>query len=282
MSTPANQVAQLLSRATLRETNTAGCRLGWQQWPAPAEGAVPLLLLHGGFGSWTHWAANIEGLMAHRAVWTVDLPGLGSSGDMPKPYTTTHFAELLLAAWRELIGEDTVFELAGFSFGAMIGGKLASLAGSTCSRCTLIGASGFGDLHVQAALVPPPGPDVPLVEAQAIHRENLGRLMLYSPQAIDALAVHIHGDNLARHRFRSRSMAGSNDLAEALPELSASLVGIWGDRDVTAGGEENIEARRRLFLQAQPDAQFHVLRDIGHWAMYEAPSAVNRLLLADH
>jgi pimeloyl-ACP methyl ester carboxylesterase len=279
MQSPAEQISGLLGRATLHTTDVDGCKIAWQQWPGASKNATPLLLVHGGFGSWTHWAANLDGLCRERAVWTVDLPGLGSSGDMPKPWTTDHFAELLLSGWRSLVGAERTFEIAAFSFGAMISGHLAAMAAEQCARCTLIGASGFGDLHVQASLLPPPGPEVPEREANAIHRENLSRLMLYTPESIDDLAVYIHGDNLARHRFRSRSMAGSNDLAEVLPQISARLVGIWGDRDVTAGGAENIEARRRLFLKAQPDAQFHVLENIGHWAMYETPKVINRLIL---
>ena len=42
---------------------------------------------------------------------------------------------------------------------------------------------------------------------------------------------------------------------------------------------EGLAERKKLFLQAQPDADFHVLSSIGHWVMYEAPTAVNALLL---
>jgi len=280
MASPAEQVAALLGRATQHQTEFEGCRLAWHEWPGAPAGAAPLLLLHGGFGSWTHWLASIESLSSSRAVWTVDLPGLGSSGDMPAPFTTRHFAQLLLAGWRSLIGVEQGFELAAFSFGAMIGGHLAALAGQQCRRCTLIGASGFGPLHVQAVLLPPPGPLVPAAEADAIHRENLARLMLHKDSSIDELAVCIHADNLARHRFRSRAMAGSNDLAEVLPNIRAHLVGIWGEYDATAGGPDNIEQRRQLFLAAQPDAEFHVLADVGHWAMYEAPQKVSQLILS--
>jgi pimeloyl-ACP methyl ester carboxylesterase len=277
-TTPAQQVAAVLARATQRQTDSGGCQLAWQQWSAPAQDKPPLLLLHGGFGSWTHWIANIDGLASARELWTVDLPGLGSSGDMPEPFTTEHFAQLLLAGWRGLIGEDRPFELAGFSFGAMIAGHLAALAGQQCQRCTLIGASGFGALHQQVRLIPPPGPEVAADEAQAIHRENLSRLMLYKPQSVNDLAVHVHADNLARHRFRSRSLAGSNDLADILPAISAHLVGVWGDQDATAGGPANIEERKKLFRAAQADAQFYRLPDVGHWAMYEAPDKLNALL----
>ncbi|KZX59309.1 hypothetical protein A3709_13495 [Halioglobus sp. HI00S01] len=275
MLSPQQRIAGLLARAALHSTEVDHTTIAWQHWGG--EG-TPLLLVHGGFGSWTHWAANIEALRQSRNVWTLDLPGLGSSADMPKPWTTEHFAELVLAGWRQLLG-DTEFELAAFSFGAMIAGHVAALAGPQCQRCCLIGASGFGPLHKQVSLLPPPGPEVPAIEADPIHRENLARLMLYRKEAVDDLAVCIHSDNLARHRFRSRAMAGSNDLADVLPAINAHLVGIWGVHDATAGGIEQIQARRALMLASQPEAEFHILEDIGHWAMYESPETVNRLIL---
>ena len=223
--------------------------------------------------------ANIQALRERYQVWTVDLPGLGNSGDLPSPISVEHIARLVWDGWRQLKGDAKQFELVGFSFGAMVAGEIAVMAGDSCRRCCLIGAVGFGQLQVQANLLPPPAADVDLDQAEAIHAENLGRLMIHQKSLIDPLAIHIHGDNLARFRLRSRGMAGSNELAENLPRITAKLVGIWGEYDVTAGGAVNIEARRQLFLAAQPDAEFHVLPDVGHWAMYEAPETVNRLIL---
>ena len=281
MQLPEVVLSALWQRARHHWTEHSDCRIAWQQWPASSADATPLLLLHGGFGSWNHWVANIEALSEHYAVWTLDLPGLGRSGGLPKPCTTGKISERVLAGWRELQGYEQPFELAGFSFGGLISGLMAAAAGPQCTRCVLIGASGFGPLHVQADLLSPPGPELEQVAADAIHRENLARLMLHDPARIDRLALYIHGDNLARHRLRSRRMAGSNDLAAVLPEITAHLIGIWGECDVTAGGSESIKARRQLFLQAQPDAEFYVLPGVGHWAMYEAPTKVGRLILGD-
>lgn len=252
----------------------------WQSWGRGSANTLPLVLLHGGFGSWNHWFANLPALAEARQVWTVDLPGLGHSGDMSAPFTTEHFAELLLAGIDEVLGAGSVFELAGFSFGAMIGGHVAAGAEERCRRFVMIGAAGFGDLHVQVSLLPPPPPEMAAPEAEAIQRENLSRLMLASPAAIDDMAVYLHGDNLAHYRFRSRKLAGSSDLVAVLPNISAELVGVWGSEDATAGGPAAIDQRRELLQQVQPAAEFHVLDGVGHWAMYEAPESVNRILLA--
>ena len=52
-----------------------GRKVAWRRW---GQGA-PLLLFHGGGGSWQHWVRNVEPLGHHHTVWAVDLPGFGDS-----------------------------------------------------------------------------------------------------------------------------------------------------------------------------------------------------------
>ncbi|MEG2631610.1 MAG: alpha/beta hydrolase, partial [Comamonas sp.] len=40
-----------------------GGQMVWHVWGEGA-GGLPLVLLHGGSGSWTHWVRNIEALVA--------------------------------------------------------------------------------------------------------------------------------------------------------------------------------------------------------------------------
>ena len=55
--------------------------LVWHRW---GEGA-PLVLLHGGSGSWTHWLRNIAPLVAAgHQVLAPDLPGFGDSDPPPE------------------------------------------------------------------------------------------------------------------------------------------------------------------------------------------------------
>src|SRR5690554_426967 len=50
--------------------------MAWRRW---GEGA-PVVLRHGGSGSWNHWVRNITALVAAgRQVWIPDLPGSGES-----------------------------------------------------------------------------------------------------------------------------------------------------------------------------------------------------------
>lgn len=281
MSDPASPVGELERACSRQGTPCDHGEVVWRHWPAQtATAEPPLILLHGGFGSWTHWLANIPGLRQRRQLWVPDLPGLGDSADLPEPHSADHFARILLVGLNQLLGPAADFDLAGFSFGAMIGARLAGQAGSRCRRFTAIGAAGFGDLHVQVHLQRPPAADVPWDEARSIHHANLRALMFSSDDYIDELALRIHADNLARHRFNSRRLSLTNDFAQALASIKAQLVGVWGSHDATAGGRAAIEQRRALFRQARANSEFHILDGVGHWAMYEAPQTVNRILCA--
>ena len=77
----------LLASARIHHSPCGGGRLTWQQWSEP-EAGPPLLLMHGGFGSWTHWLANIDVLRQQRELWTLDLPGLGASADIFRAATS--------------------------------------------------------------------------------------------------------------------------------------------------------------------------------------------------
>ena len=59
-------------------TGAASERVVWHAWRAARSDAPPVLLLHGGSGSWTHWVKNIVPLLdAGRWVLAADLPGFG-------------------------------------------------------------------------------------------------------------------------------------------------------------------------------------------------------------
>ena len=169
------------------------------------------------------------------------------------------------------------YQLAAFSFGAMVAAELA--LDTACKRLIAIGAAGCGELHVQVPLTAPPGPGATAEAVASVHRDNLRTLMFSPDFSIDELAVSLQANNLANARFNSRGLSRTRGFLDALPHIDAELVGIWGSEDATAGGAAGIDARRDVFRDARHDARFHVLEGVGHWAMYEAPDAVNELLL---
>ena len=51
----------------------------------------------------------------------------------------------------------------------------------------------------------------------------------------------------------------------------------WGEKDAIAIG--NIDARRDALREVQPDCDFRVVPDAGHWVIYESPEIVNKMFL---
>ncbi|MAN79938.1 MAG: hypothetical protein CMF64_06040 [Magnetovibrio sp.] len=159
--------------------------------------------------------------------------------------------------------------MAGFSFGGLIGSVVASKTPGRCRSFVMVGASGFGVLHA-----PPQGTALAEDgmtddEVDELQRRNLQILMLHDPDNIDDLAVHIHRRNLERGRIRSRPISLTDRLLRALPDIKASMAGIWGEHDITVMGQEGLDKRKEIIRSFQPDAPFHIIKDAGHWVMYE-------------
>src|SRR5690606_37875478 len=74
MSQP-KMVLDLQLEAEVSRTPCGQGDLVWRKWGSGA----PVVLCHGGSGSWTHWIRTIPTLRHHYEVWVPDLPGLGDS-----------------------------------------------------------------------------------------------------------------------------------------------------------------------------------------------------------
>jgi pimeloyl-ACP methyl ester carboxylesterase len=269
---PSAVVADIESRAELRRTPCGTGSMVWRVW---GRGA-PLALLHGGYGSWTHWIRNVEPLAERYRVLVPDLPGLGDSDLPPDPERAESSADAVASGLRSLIGDDPA-DIAGFSYGGLIGGLTAERLGPYARHLVLVGSGGLGVRR---------GAPIELItwrglpeEAQrrAAHTENLAILMIADRANIDPLAVHLQIDNATRARLRSRALSRIPALPRAILKMSARLHGIWGEHDVTAQGV--LEQIRDLLQSLQPGTDFTVIPRAGHWVQYEAADAFNAELV---
>ena len=279
LMSPKEIVEKLLQSAKLIHTPSGDGDMVWQAWGEPTQ-RPPLLLLHGGFGSWTHWLANVEALSQDRLVVTCDMPGLGDSASAPGELAPDIIAAPIIAGLDQVFGKDVPFDLAGFSFGGLIGSRVAAAVGNRCRTFIAVGASGFEGLHVRVLGIEVPAKDASDDEKNTIHRSNLNILLLWDEANIDDVAIYTHRKNVARSRVRSRPMSLGNHWVDALPRISAKMAGIWGVHDATAGGREQIMERQDVFRRFQPDAEVKIIEDAGHWVMYERPEEFNAMLLA--
>ncbi len=253
------------------ETPCGEGSLIWRVWGS----GPPLVLLHGGYGSWTHWIRNVPVLSRRFTVIAPDLPGLGESATPPEPWTAEGLAAIIVAGLDTVLPKGAQPHMAGFSFGGVIGGVAAAQLGDRLKGFTVVGSNGLG-LERSPTPLERVKTDAGEEEEFATHRYNLNQLMIHDPEKIDELALWLQKTNHARARMRSRRFSRSGALVEALPKITARLDGIWGERDATA--YPHVDERARLLRGVQPRARFAVVPRAGHWVQFEAADEFNRLI----
>ena len=253
------------------ETPCGDGMMVWRRW----GGGPPLVLLHGGYGSWTHWIRNVLPLSRQFTVIAADLPGLGESATPPEPWTAEGLAAIIAEGLRVVVPRGERVHLAGFSFGGVIGGNVAARLGDRVGSFTVVGSNGLG-LERSPTPLKRVAPGAGEAEEFAAHRYNLNQLMIADPAKIDELALYLQKTNHARARMRSRRFSRSGALVEALPRITARIDGIWGERDATA--YPHLDERARILRGFQANARFAVVPGAGHWVQYEAADRFNALI----
>ncbi|RYF82593.1 MAG: alpha/beta fold hydrolase [Comamonadaceae bacterium] len=273
-------IARIESQATVHDVTHAGTRMRWRRFgPADASGP-PVVLLHGGHGSWMHWLRNVEALSQRHALWLPDLPGYHDSGTPPAPEAGEDALGPLLAVLQgsldSLLGRDTPVVLGGFSFGGLVAARLAVQRGHV-QRLVLVGSGGHATLRrLSVEMVNWRAAADRAAERVAL-RHNLMALMLHDEATLDALAFEIHDISCHGTRFRSKdaSLAGGLQAAlQALDERAVPQLLVWGEFDVTADPGPLLSA----LTGGHPLRHGALLQGAGHWAQYERSAEFNALL----
>jgi pimeloyl-ACP methyl ester carboxylesterase len=250
------------------------CGDGHMIWHLWGDGP-PLALLHGGYGSWTHWIRNVVPLSRAFTVAAPDLPGLGDSAAPPEPHTAEGLARIIVEGLDIVFRGQSGLHIAGFSFGGVLGGHVAAQLGDRVRTFTIVGSNGLGLVRQPTALRRLPE-GASEAEALAVARHNLAALMIADRAKIDELALYIQAQNAPRGRVKSRRFSRADTLARALPLIKARIDGIWGERDATA--YPHLDDRALALRNIQPGARFEVIPGAGHWVQYEAADKFNPLL----
>lgn len=117
-ATPATALQGLAERMQRHDLPFEG---GHVTWRCLGEGP-PLVLLHGGHGSWAHWVRNVDALALHFRVCVADLPGYGDSSAPASP-TLASLIDATQQTLDALVGAQTPVALAGFSFGGLVAAR---------------------------------------------------------------------------------------------------------------------------------------------------------------
>jgi pimeloyl-ACP methyl ester carboxylesterase len=269
-----DEVDALQRSAERAETPCGNGTMVWRRWGLRA--GKPVLLLHGGSGSWTHWLRNIEPLAhAGHAVWVPDLPGFGESATPPDGHDADVLPGWLERGLESLIGSAPL-DVVGFSFGGLVAGLWAQAVPARVARLVLVGSPGLSaellpPLDLQRWDLLPAGP-----ASLAAHRHNLLQLMLAHESSATELAVALHAHNVERDRLRKRRLMLTEALVPILQRLHCPVHGIWGAMDVLY--LHRLPLIRQVLSGATGFRSLELLHDAGHWVQFEAADAFNAAL----
>lgn len=265
-------LSEVLAKAERIELQTPSGLQVWHVWNRSA--GKPLVLLHGGSGSWNHWVRNVEALSQNRAVWALDTPGLGGS-ELPPGALDADDLHQPLEQGLQLLFADQALDITGFSFGGLVAGFLAASYKQRVKRLVLVGIPGLG-LSNQIVNMRGFKAGMSKEERYAVHRNNLLAIMLHDEKHITPELLAMQEQNVLRDRLRRRRIARSDAMLQLQTQWTCPVLGIWGENDALYRGSLHLI---QGLLSACDLRGFHVLANAGHWVQYEQPDAFNELLL---
>lgn len=249
---------------------------------------APLVLIHGGGGTWAQWKPAIPPLEAQHDVLAVNL--VGHLGGEPVADGTEASVDLLAAGVEHdmnAAGWERA-HLAGTSLGAWVALELARRDKAiTCTALAPAGGWRRGDLGLRAVaggyrlayrlaalLARQPG--------RWVRRPGLRRLLLWHHLARPERMPPADASALLVGLARCRSLpaivawAGANDGAAGLDRIGCPVQLLFPERDL-------VLPRRRYgerLVAALPHAEAHDIPGAGHLATYDDPGAVARHILS--
>lgn len=282
----------IASRSRRLHSPSPAGRVVWHDWPAwafgsgqscgsateqqPGQHAAPVVLLHGGSGSWTHWLRIIEPLTGTgRRVLAPDLPNFGDSDALAGRVDADDLPAVLEPGLLDLLAGEA-FDLVGFSFGGMVAGLLAAGRSLPIRRLVLVGAPGMGLEPLRPVKLRGWKHLGTQQQRDAVHRANLLALMLHDPTEVTEGLLRLHEANAARDRMPARRLARTDALAQVVPRITMPLHAVYGQHDPFSAGQED---RLRAILAAAPGfTGLSVVAGAGHWVQMERPQAFMAVL----
>ena len=265
------ELNEALSHATRIELQTASGMQVWHVWNKDA--GQPLVLLHGGSGSWNHWVRNVLPLSQTRAVWALDTPGLGDSELPAGAVDADHLATPLAQGLQALFGEEAV-DIVGFSFGGLVLGFMAAIEPHRVKRMVLVGVPGLG---LSNNIVNMKGfrDNMTVSEREAVHKNNLLAIMLHDEELVTPDLMAMQAFNVGRDRLRRRRIARSDAMLALQSQWTCEVHGIWGELDALYKGKMHLLPERLGQCQLQ---SFQLIVGAGHWVQFEKAPDFNHAL----
>lgn len=244
----------------------------------------PLVLIHGGFGSWKHWHANIGPLAQRHTVFAIDLPGFGASCNAAPDSSIEQLAQPVVQAIGAMCatlppalrGEPPA--IAAFSFGTAVAVTIAQMAPDAVRSLLLVNPPGLG----------PVSPEVKAIQARAAETARalglragleitLRELMVYDPALATPAALDLLEDCVRHTRFVSRTLSRSVHLRPMLAALAMPVHVALGENDPHQRHE--LPQRCAWLEHDLGKGGVSVFAGTGHWLQYEQAARFNALAL---
>lgn len=255
-----------------REVEIDGSRIVARQWGS----GMPLILLHGGHGSWLHWHRNIRALAQHHTLCLIDLPGFGDSDLRDFDDMANYSAPVARAI--EVLFPQGRFAFGGFSFGSIVAAFTLPFLSRRIERLIMVGspvltsqADFVRDRMVQWRNITDPAM---LLQA---HAANLQVLMLGpDTRATDEAALIQHAMT-SKARLRYKPGKSGVPARRIIREHRPRLVAIWGEQDVLVC--KHFLSASALIQELDNGSKMHIIPGAGHWVQFEQDEAVSNLIL---
>ena len=265
------EVQRLEALATRLETSSGpDGSMVWRRW---GDGP-PLVLLHGGSGSWTHWLRNIDALAQGHTVYAADLPGCGDSA-LPLGARDADTIHAHVGNGIAQLAGGVPVDLVAFSFGTLVAGFVAATRPELVRHLHLVGCAGLG-LTRPALNLRSLATATGVEDDEAIVRANMESLMVLHPETLDATALSLHHVNLQRDRLRRRRISRTPVMTELQKSWQCPVHAIWGRGDILIRHDAD---RLRKSFSGCDLRELTLIDDAGHWVQYERPPAFDAALL---
>lgn len=238
-----------------------------------------LLLLHGGYGSWKHWCANIDALARHFHVVAIDMPSFGKSDSLPGTLTIAALADATSDAINRImknskgIGASTTYSILAFSFGVTVAVQLAMNHPENVTALLLLSPPGVM-----------PVPDELLnIQSQAsklASREGFmagvhltaHETMLWDKALIDDNVIEIIATGVRQCRAKTRDLSRAMPTLQLLESLVMPVRVLYGEHDpfYRSRLEEFLDCTRKAVGELGAD----FVKDCSHWIQYEKPELI--------
>ena len=247
----------------------------WRSWGK----GKPLILLHGGYGSWAHWIKQAIPFSKNYNVLIPDMPGFGESEDLTLPHTPEKISANIAETLLKLISPEETPIICGFSFGGLIAGHLSYNLierGLNPEKLILVGPGGLGAKRGEMRNMIARHSKMSEEEIYQAHKTNLEILMMHDATKVDDWSIHIQKQNTDAHRIKSRPISSTDTLARILEKQDVPLFLLWGEKDTSVG--VYLEDRMSILRDINSKVRFHVEYNLGHWIMYENDVIFNKIL----